>query len=278
VTNRISIAQETGRAGLVVTIGLLGAALCTGARAEEEASGAAGARDRINYSVGYEFGGYLAELKRGGTGVELEAVFKGVLDALSGTEARFSKAEMRAALSGLEGTRIAAESGKEADAQRPRLPARTRGFMDDFAALNAKREGVTTLPSGVQYEVLRVGKGKRPGPMDRVAVQYEGTLTTGVVFDTTYEDEEPPRLRMDEIAVPGLKEALLLMQEGAEWRIVVPPSMGFGASGNNQLRRRDLIYKIELVAVEPAAEGPAPQADTPGPGVEAGDAEGRAPR
>ena len=98
--------------------------------------------------------------------------------------------------------------------------------MDDFAALNAKREGVTTLPSGVQYEILTEGKGRRPAPSDAVIIQYEGSLTTGVVFDSTYEDEEPMRLQLDEIVVPGLKEALALMQEGAKWRIVVRRAWG----------------------------------------------------
>jgi len=89
-------------------------------------------------------------------------------------------------------------------------------------------------------------------------MQYEGSLTNGVVFDSTREDDKPARLALKEIVVPGMREALLLMNEGAKWRVVIPPTMGFGRAGNNMLRKRDLIYEIELLAVEsPAKEAPA---------------------
>jgi FKBP-type peptidyl-prolyl cis-trans isomerase FklB len=98
--------------------------------------------------------------------------------------------------------------------------------------------------------VLTPGSGKQPHAGDTVVVSYVGSLTNGTVFDSTREDDKPARLALDTIAVPGLREALLLMSEGAKWRVVIPPPMGFGRSGNNMLRRRDLIYEIELLAVE----------------------------
>lgn len=203
--------------------------------------------NRAGYSAGYMFGDQLAKLQRQAPGIELEVVFRGILDALSGTEARLTAAEMRAALQSIE-------RRSAADRVPPRPLARNRGYRDDFAALNAKREGVVSLPSGVQYEILKAGTGGQPGAGDAVLVSYEASLTNGAVFDTTYEDGKPVRLQVDEIVVPGLKEALLLMKEGAKWRVVIPPRMGFARSGNNQLRRRDLIYEIELVAVEVPAD------------------------
>ena len=114
------------------------------------------------------------------------------------------------------------------------------------------------LPSGVQYEVLKAGSGKQPRADDTVVIQYEGSLTNGVVFDSTREDDKPARLALKEIVVPGMREALMLMNEGAKWRVVIPPAMGFGRAGNNMLRKRDLIYEIELLAVEsPVKEAPA---------------------
>jgi FKBP-type peptidyl-prolyl cis-trans isomerase FklB len=212
-------------------------------------------QNRAGYSAGYMFGDQLAKLQRQEPGIELEAVFRGILDALSGTEARLNAAEMRAALQSIE-RRVAA------DRVPPRSQARNRGYRDDFAALNAKREGVVSLPSGVQYEILKAGTGGQPGAGDAVLVSYQASLTNGAVFDATYEDGEPVRLQLDEIVVPGLKEALLLMKEGAKWRVVIPPRMGFARSGNNQLRRRDLIYEIELVAVEVPADRAAMPAGT----------------
>lgn len=223
------------------------------AAAEDTATAALGESERTHYSIGYEVGGYLASLEESSeTGIDLKGVLKGMLDALSGSEPLVSAAERRATLERLRAAM--AEAGDQPGPGARPLEARERGFMDDYAALNARREGVVSLPSGVQYEVLKAGSGAQPAPGDRVAIQYEGKLATGVVFDTTYDDAEPLRLAIDSIAVPGLREALLLMHEGDKWRVVIPPRMGFGRIGNNQLRKRDLIYELELVSVESAGE------------------------
>lgn len=201
---------------------------------------------RDGYSAGYAFGGQLAQMQLQQPGFELESVFSGICDALSETDTPVNTMVICAALQ---------EDEIEAEMSSPQIPARSRGFKDDFAALNARREGVIVLPSGVQYEVLQAGSGKQPQAPDAVLINYQGSLTNGTVFDTTYEDGEPMRMQLDEIAVPGLKQVLLLMKEGARWRVVIPPKMGFAASGNNQLRRRDLIYEIELISIE----GPGPE-------------------
>jgi FKBP-type peptidyl-prolyl cis-trans isomerase FklB len=191
----------------------------------------------IDYSTGYAFGSELARLHRQQPDAELNQVLSGILDALSKADPSLTRSQMCAVLM--------ASAGKKT----PAIMARTGGFKDDFAALNARRKGVTTLPSGVQYEVLKPGSGSKPVAGDTVVISYQGTLTDGTVFDTTYDDEEPLHMSVDEIVVPGLKQALLLMQQGAKWRVVIPPKMGFANSGNNQLRRRDLIYEIELNSI-----------------------------
>ena len=127
--------------------------------------------------------------------------------------------------------------------------ARQGAYKDDFAALNARRDTVVTLPSGVQYEVLATGNGATPQPDDTVMLYYTGSLSDGRVFDSTQNTDGPLSIELASIAVPGLREALLLMPEGSHWRVVVPPSEGFARSGNNRLRRRDLIYDIELVSI-----------------------------
>lgn len=130
---------------------------------------------------------------------------------------------------------------------------RTGANRDDFAGLNAMRKEVVTLPSGVQYEMFEAGTGDKPGPNDIVLVRYLASLPDGRVFDSTEQNQEPLSLALNTIAVPGLREALLMMSAGAHWRVVIPPSEGFGRSGNNRLRRHDLIYDIHLVAIEPTA-------------------------
>ena len=152
------------------------------------------------------------------------------------------------------------ESRREADtvsSEAPPAPApapaqqdRKGHYADDFAALNAQREGVVTLPSGVQYEVLEAGSGRKPEPGETVLVRYEASLADGRIFDTTEAEPEPRKLELESIAVPGLREALLLMPAGSRWRVVIPPSQGYGRSGNNMLRRRDVIYDIHLVSID----------------------------
>lgn len=243
-------AARNGRRMLVGTgLPLLGLFLGALAYGAETAATANDAKSVNGYSAGYAFGSHLAQLQS--QGVALEAVFSGILDALSGRAPRVDHETMRTTLDALEQGHPAAA---QKDKLRPAVRARSGAYIDDFAALNAKREGVVSLPSGVQYEVLQAGSGRQPGEADTVRVSYRASLTNGAVFDSTDEDKEPARLKISDIAVPGLREALLLMNEGAKWRVVIPPSMGFRASGNNMLRRRDLIYEIELVAIEPPAD------------------------
>lgn len=135
-----------------------------------------------------------------------------------------------------------------------KVPIRARDYVDDYAQLNALRKGVVILLSGVQYEVLHAGSGKQPSASDTVTVHYRAMLANGVEFDNTYEQGEPASLDLDQYLVPGLKEALLLMKEGDEWRVTIPAKMGF--SGGRFLRKRDLIYEIVLITVNGAPNDP----------------------
>lgn len=127
---------------------------------------------------------------------------------------------------------------------------RKGNYNDDYAALNAKRDGVVILPSGVQYEILEDGKGRPPTPNDSVLIEYTGSLANGSIFDSTEGEAIPVSLAPGTIAVAGLHEALMLMSEGAHWRVVVPPDQGFGRT-RGMHRKRDLIYDVRLVAIEP---------------------------
>ncbi len=201
------------------------------------------------YSLGYDFGKNLTALKNQGIKFDQTTVIKGVQDAMSGNQPAFSKEEMQRFLDAL--MKAMTQTANQAPpVTQTESPARVGGFVDDYAKLNAARPGVTVTPSGVQYEVLQAGNGPQVKSSDTVMVNYQGTLTNGTVFDGTYDDGKPAPLKLDEIAVPGLKEALLLMHVGDKWRVVVPPNMGFVNFGNNRLRRRDLIYEIEIIGVE----------------------------
>jgi len=118
---------------------------------------------------------------------------------------------------------------------------------------NAEREGVETLPSGVQYEVVRSGPadGLKPSPGDEVKVHYEGKLADGEVFDSSYERGVPAAMPLAGL-IPAWLEVLPMMRPGDEWIITVPPEMGYGESGQGPIPPNSvLIFRIELIDVLP---------------------------
>ena len=122
-----------------------------------------------------------------------------------------------------------------------------------FLAKNAKLEGVKTLPSGLQYKIVRSGppEGMRPQATDEVKVNYEGKLLNGQVFDSSYERGMPAALPLPAL-IPGWIEALKLMRPGDEWILYVPPALAYGNEGAGQIPPGStLIFRIELISVLP---------------------------
>jgi FKBP-type peptidyl-prolyl cis-trans isomerase len=122
-----------------------------------------------------------------------------------------------------------------------------------FMAQNAKKPGVKTLPSGVEYEIVRSGPvtGPHPRKSDLVKVHYEGKLTTGEIFDSSYERGAPAVMELDGL-IPAWIEALQLMRPGDEWRLYVPPEQGYGEKGAGPIPPNSvLIFRIELLDVLP---------------------------
>ena len=122
-----------------------------------------------------------------------------------------------------------------------------------YLATNAKAEGVTTLPSGLQYKIVRSGPadGLKPSSQDEVKVHYEGKLLSGKVFDSSYERGAPAAMPLRAL-IPGWQEALKLMRPGDEWVLYVPPALGYGeegAGGGEIPGNSVLIFRIELIGV-----------------------------
>ena len=118
----------------------------------------------------------------------------------------------------------------------------------DFLASNKAKPGVISLPSGVQYKIVKAGSGKRPTEDDSVRASYLGTLVDGSPFDKV-QDKTPAVMRVGGL-VPGLKEAVKLMPAGSKWEVVVPPELGYGAQGNRAVGpNAALIYVIEILGV-----------------------------
>jgi len=117
-----------------------------------------------------------------------------------------------------------------------------------FLTSNKTKQGVVSLPSGVQYRILKTGTGKRPTEDSSVRCRYVGTLVDGMQFDKA-EDKNPTVMRVAGF-VPGLKEAVKLMPAGSKWEVVIPPELGYGSQGNRAVAPNAvLIYAIEIVGI-----------------------------
>jgi len=198
--------------------------------------------DRINYSLGHQIG---SDLKQQKMDVNLDALLQGVKDALSATEPQMSSGEMDAILRELKKD-IVAQQRTDRQQEQQRTKEAYRGEGRDFLAQNAMKEGVITLPSGLQYKVIKEGTGKTPGPHDTVKVLYRSTLLNGVEFDSSDGEDQPAEFRVDGV-IPGWAEALQLMKEGARWRLFVPADLAYGERG--ALADRSLIFDVELISV-----------------------------
>lgn len=121
---------------------------------------------------------------------------------------------------------------------------------DAFLAENAKREGVVTLPSGLQYEILKEGRGTTPADTDRVKVHYHGTLINGTVFDSSVNRGEPTTFGVTQV-IPGWTEALKLMPVGSKWKLYIPYDLAYGAQDRGTIKPfSNLIFEVELLGIE----------------------------
>ena len=121
---------------------------------------------------------------------------------------------------------------------------------EEFLNINKKKSGVTTLPSGLQYEILKKGTGKKPQLTDKVRCHYHGTLINGTVFDSSIERGEPAVFGVNQV-IAGWTEALQLMNEGAKWRLFIPSNLAYGERGAGEAIEPNstLIFDVELIEI-----------------------------
>ena len=210
---------------------------------------------RINYSLGYQIGG---DFKRQGIELNAEAVVKGMQDALSGSEPLMPQPEMNATLVELKRKVVAEQRAKRREAELEKTAAGKK-YLEE----NAKKPGVVTTPSGLQYKIIEAGSGKAPGPTDRVTVNYRGTLINGNEFDSSYDKGKPITFPLNGV-IKGWTEGLQLVKEGGKIELVIPPELAYGDRG--PLAHQTLVFDVELIAVggdKPveAAQGAQPQGE-----------------
>jgi FKBP-type peptidyl-prolyl cis-trans isomerase FklB len=201
-----------------------------------------GEKGKINYSIGYQIG---ADFKRQEVELDPDLLVKGIQDAVGGAEPRIPPQEMRKTLMDLK-KKVEADERK----RRREIAEKSRAEGEAFLAANGKKDGVVTLPSGLQYKVLAAGKGTSPNPTDNVTVHYRGTLVDGTEFDSSYKRNKPATFGVDRV-IPGWKEALPMMKEGAKWQLFVPSKLGYGeqGSGSKIPPGSTLLFEVELISV-----------------------------
>lgn len=224
----------------VVGIGLVAAQVSAGERRALETQ-----KDRVSYAMAVAVA---KSIQRQGVEIDLETFARGVEDVLSGGQLLMSEDELRQAMSGVvdELKRKQAEATKQTESRKAAGQA--------FRAENAKKEGVVSLPSGLQYKILNAGEGKTPTEADTVECHYRGTLIDGRELDSSYRRGKPATLRLTRV-IPGWREALKLMPVGSKWQIVVPPELAYGARGGGRRSRigpnETLVFEVHLLAIKP---------------------------
>jgi FKBP-type peptidyl-prolyl cis-trans isomerase FklB len=131
------------------------------------------------------------------------------------------------------------------------LAEKNKNDGEAFLAENAKKQGVITLPSGLQYKIIKPGTGRKPKPTDEVTTHYRGTLIDGTEFDSSYRRGEPTSFPVNGV-IAGWTEALQLMPVGAKWQLFIPPHLAYGERGaGGQIGpNATLIFEVELIAIK----------------------------
>jgi FKBP-type peptidyl-prolyl cis-trans isomerase FklB len=199
--------------------------------------------DKVSYSIGLNIG---KDFKAQNIEINPDLLARGIKDAFSDSKPLLTEEEIQAAVGTFQQERMA-----EAEAMAKELGEKNLKEGEAFLQENAKKEGVVTLPSGLQYEIIEKGTGKSPGPEDQVTVHYRGTLLDGTVFDSSYDRGEPVTFPVGGV-IPGWTEALQLMKEGAKWKLFIPPSLAYGEKGAGQVigPNATLSFEVELISVQ----------------------------
>ena len=192
--------------------------------------------DKFSYGLGMNIGQNLASM--GVSTLEFADFVKGMQDVLSGKQTEITVVEAQNAINDFFNKLTEEKYGK------------TKESGIAFLEENKKREGVVNLPSGLQYEIINAGLGKKPTAADRVQCHYEGTLIDGTVFDSSIKRGQPAVFGVSQV-IAGWVEALQLMGEGSKWRLYIPYDLAYGANGAGEMipPYSALIFDVELIKV-----------------------------
>ncbi len=222
-------------------VAFLGIVFVAGQLHAEEALVLKSQKEKMSYIMGMDIG---ASIRGQRADIDSDILLRGIRDALKGNKILLTDQEVRETV---------AQFQKEMAESKQTLAERNRKDAEAFISGDKKKESIVVLPSGLQYKVIRPGSGRRPKATDTVTVFYRATLPNGTEVDSSYRHGQPDTFRVNEM-MPGMAEALPLMQEGARWLLFVPPELGYGnlGAGRQIGPNTSVLFEVELLSI---AEG-----------------------
>jgi len=217
------------------------------------------AKQKASYAIGQNIA---KGLQKDEVDVDSASLARGIRDALAGNKSLLTDEEAKAAL-----TALATEVRAKQQAKLEQISAANKKQGEEFLAANKAKDGVVTLPSGLQYRIEKEGIGPKPAPGDKVTCNYSGTLIDGKEFDSSYKRGQPVTFSVGEI-IKGWNEALQLMPVGSKWQLFVPPDLAYGDRGAGQDigPNSTLIFEVELLSIAPKdAAAPTAKPEVPKP-------------
>lgn len=194
-------------------------------------------------NIGNGLGG---NLKKQGVEVDWNIVAKGLKDAVAGGKTQLTEEEAQAVLK-----EVQTEVQKQQQEKMKEAADKNKSEGEAFLAANKGKEGVVTLPDGLQYKILTAGTGPKPAPTDSVVCNYRGTLINGTEFDSSYKRGQPATFGVGQV-IKGWTEALQLMPVGSKWQLFIPSNLAYGPRGAGAEIGPDstLIFEIELLSIQ----------------------------
>ena len=208
-------------------------------------------KERTSYALGMNLG---TQLHAQAVEVDPELLLKGLKDALSGGKTQMTEEEVRSCFTELQSVLSKKQQEKAAAAG-----AANKKEGEDFLAANKSKEGVVTLPSGLQYKILTAGSGPKPAVTDSVVCNYKGSLINGTEFDSSYKRGQPATFPLGGV-IKGWTEALQLMPTGSKWQLFIPGDLAYGERGEPRAGigpNSVLIFEVELMSIQEKAPAPA---------------------
>jgi FKBP-type peptidyl-prolyl cis-trans isomerase FklB len=201
-------------------------------------------KQKDSYAVGLNIG---RGLKKQPVELDPPSVARGIKDALSGSQPLLTDAEVDTALKELQ-----AEVQKQQDADLAKAGEANMKEGEEFLVANKTKDGVVTLPSGLQYKIVTAGTGAKPAATDTVVCNYRGTLINGTEFDSSYKRGQPVSFQVRGV-IKGWTEALQLMTVGSKWQLFIPPDLAYGERGTPGGPigpGQTLVFDVELISIK----------------------------